>query len=212
MHTVLCRYRLNWARRTSWGWWDNWADTVLQTQDSKFKPWRSEVEHATSLSRMLPTILTLLLSWSQGRSVSSFKSLIESSQQYWSAKSIRCWMRASLPATGTWGAVIIRKPRPSACQRGRQLSRPDERHWANLCQYIACVWCVVVFTIRLIYCNGCCRCWQPCVPCCMSNIWQCRERMIRKSRQIHLSRSCIRCGSLTVDVAVAAATFPCLVP
>ena len=45
----LCTYRLNWARRTSWGWWDEWDDTVLQTQDSKFEPWRS---------RRLPTILT----------------------------------------------------------------------------------------------------------------------------------------------------------
>ena len=54
----LCTYRLNWARRTSWGWWDYWDDTVLQTQDSKFEPWRSEAEHATSRSRRLPTILT----------------------------------------------------------------------------------------------------------------------------------------------------------
>ena len=54
----LCTYRLNWARRTSWGWWDEWDDTVLQTQDSKFEPWRSEAEHATSRSRKLPTILT----------------------------------------------------------------------------------------------------------------------------------------------------------
>ena len=46
----LCTYRLNWARRTSWGWWDDWDDTVLQTQDSKFEPWRSEAEHATSRS------------------------------------------------------------------------------------------------------------------------------------------------------------------
>ena len=34
----LCTYRLNWARRTSWGWWDDWDNTVLQTQDSKFDP------------------------------------------------------------------------------------------------------------------------------------------------------------------------------
>ena len=52
---LLCTYRLNWARRTSWGWWDEWDDTVLQTQDSKFEPWRSEAEHATSRSRRLPT-------------------------------------------------------------------------------------------------------------------------------------------------------------
>ena len=49
---------LNWARRTSWGWWDDWDDTVLQTQDSKFEPWRSEAEHATSRSQRLPTSLS----------------------------------------------------------------------------------------------------------------------------------------------------------
>ena len=38
-------------------WWDEWDDTALQTHDSKFKPWRSEVEHATSQSRRFPTIL-----------------------------------------------------------------------------------------------------------------------------------------------------------
>ena len=56
-------YRLNWVRRTSWGWWDDWDDTVLQTQDSKFEPWRSEAEHATSWSRRLPTILTFTRGW-----------------------------------------------------------------------------------------------------------------------------------------------------
>ena len=59
----LCTYRLNWARRTSWGWWDDWDDTVFQTQDSKFVPWRSEAEHATSRSRRLPTILTFKRGW-----------------------------------------------------------------------------------------------------------------------------------------------------
>ena len=59
----LCTYRLNWARRTSWGWWDDWDDTVLQTQDSKFEPWRSEAEHATSRSRRLPAILTFTRGW-----------------------------------------------------------------------------------------------------------------------------------------------------
>ena len=59
----LCTYRLNWARRTSWGWWDDWDDTVLQTQDSKFEPWRSEAEHATSRSGRLPTILTFTRGW-----------------------------------------------------------------------------------------------------------------------------------------------------
>ena len=63
----LCTYKLNWARRTSWGWWDEWDDTVLQTQDSKFEPWRSEAEHATSRSRRLPTILTFTRGW--GRNI-----------------------------------------------------------------------------------------------------------------------------------------------
>ena len=55
----LRSYRLNWARRTSWGRWDEWDDTALQTQYSMFEPWRSEAEHATSRSRRLPTILNL---------------------------------------------------------------------------------------------------------------------------------------------------------
>ena len=63
----LCTYRLNWARRTSWEWWDDWDDTFLQTQDSKFEPWRSEAEHATSRSRRLPTILTFTRGW--GRNI-----------------------------------------------------------------------------------------------------------------------------------------------
>ena len=63
----LCTYRLNWARRTSWGWWDDRDDTDLQTQDSKFEPWRSEAEHATSRSRRLPTILTFIRGW--GRNI-----------------------------------------------------------------------------------------------------------------------------------------------
>ena len=66
----LCTYRLNWARRNSWGWWDDWVDTVLQTQDSKFEPWRSEAEHATSWSRKLPTILTFTRGW--GRNIFYF--------------------------------------------------------------------------------------------------------------------------------------------
>ena len=66
----LCTYRLNWARRTSWGWWDDWDDTVLQTQDAKFEPWWSEAEHATSRSRRLPTIVTFTRGW--GRNIFCF--------------------------------------------------------------------------------------------------------------------------------------------
>ena len=55
----LCKYKLNRARRTSWGWWDEWNDPAPQTQDSKFESWRSEAEHATSRSQRLPTILNI---------------------------------------------------------------------------------------------------------------------------------------------------------
>ena len=55
----LCTCSLNWARRTSWGWWDEWDDTVLQTQDSKFKTWQCGAKHTTSRSRRLSTILNL---------------------------------------------------------------------------------------------------------------------------------------------------------
>ena len=50
--------------------WDDWDDTVLQTQDSKFEPWRSETEHATSQSRRLPTILTFTRGWRRNNLVS----------------------------------------------------------------------------------------------------------------------------------------------
>ena len=66
----LCTYGLNWDRRTPWGWWDEWDDTVLQTQDSKFEPWRSEAEHATSRSRRFSTILTFTHGW--GRNIFVF--------------------------------------------------------------------------------------------------------------------------------------------
>ena len=48
--------RLNCAKRTSWGWWDEWDDTTFQTQDP------SEAEHATSRSQRFPTIESLRVS------------------------------------------------------------------------------------------------------------------------------------------------------
>ena len=46
----LYTYRINWARGTSWGWWDEWDDTALQIQDLKSEPWRSAAEHALSFT------------------------------------------------------------------------------------------------------------------------------------------------------------------
>ena len=40
----LCTCRLNWARRTSWEWWDEWEDTAFQTHNSKFEPWCSGIK------------------------------------------------------------------------------------------------------------------------------------------------------------------------
>ena len=71
---LLCTYRLNWARRTSWGWWDEWDDTALQKKNSKFEPWRSEAQHATSRSQRLPTILSFRSGWGRNMFV-SFKPL-----------------------------------------------------------------------------------------------------------------------------------------
>ena len=57
--------KMNWvsghlcAHICSWGLWDEWDDTALQTQDLKFEPWRFEAEYDTSRSRRLPTILNL---------------------------------------------------------------------------------------------------------------------------------------------------------
>ena len=45
--------------RPSWGWWDEWDDTALQTQDEKFEAWRSEADNAISRSQRLPTILNI---------------------------------------------------------------------------------------------------------------------------------------------------------
>ena len=98
----LCTYRLNWVRRTSWGWWDDWDDTVLQTQDSKFEPWRSEAEHATSRSRRLPTILTFTRGW--GRNIFCFFQITETGNR--------------TPNYGVKGSGANHYPRPPALLHG----------------------------------------------------------------------------------------------
>ena len=65
----LCTYRLNWARRNSWGWWD---ETALQRQDSQFEPWLSDAELATSWLRRLSTILNLY-EWAEKKHFVSLK-------------------------------------------------------------------------------------------------------------------------------------------
>ena len=122
----LCTYRLNWARRTSWGWWDDWDDTVLQTQDSKFEPWRSEAEHATSRSRRLPTILTFTRGWGRNNFV-SFKPPRPGTE----------------PRTLAWKAAVLTTtlgPPPLIWKRQTQQTRANaglmlgqrRRRWANI--------------------------------------------------------------------------------
>ena len=65
-------YRLNWARITPWGWWEEWDDTALQTQDSEFEPWRYDAELATSRWLRLPTILHIY-EWARKKYLFSFK-------------------------------------------------------------------------------------------------------------------------------------------
>ena len=113
----LCTCRLNWARRTSWGWWDDWDDTVLQTQDSKFEPRRSEAEHATSRSRRLPTILTFTRGWGRNIFV-SFKPPRPGTE----------------PRTLAWKAAVLTTtlgPPPSRDERLNKAGPTLPRHWAN---------------------------------------------------------------------------------
>ena len=110
----LWTYRLNWARRTSpGGWWDEWDDTVLKAQDSKFEPWRSEVGHATSRSRRLPTILSFTRRWGRNIFV-SFKPPKPGTKPRALA-----WKAAVLTTTlgpqPTAGSDIGKAPRSSHC-------------------------------------------------------------------------------------------------
>ena len=129
----LCTYRLNWARRTSWGWWDEWDDTVLQTQDSKFEPWRSEAEHATSRSRRLPTILTFTRGWGRNIFV-SFKPPRPETE----------------PRTLAWKAAVLTTSlgtRPFQCYKGHNCNSEcriyQSENWPLLwlCSIYKCVHC-----------------------------------------------------------------------
>ena len=100
----LCTYRLNWARRTSWGWWDDYDDTVLQTQDSKFEPWRSEAEHVTSRSRRLPTILTFTRGW--GRNIFCFFETAETGNRTPNS-GVKGRVRGSVPGLGGFKSMML---------------------------------------------------------------------------------------------------------
>ena len=98
MKPLLCTYR---ARRTSWGWWDEWDDTALQTEHSTF--WRPEAEHATSRSRRLPTILSKVYRASfeylcYGSVIMNiFITGIDLSRQNLTSSDVRFWRLKSIP-------------------------------------------------------------------------------------------------------------------
>ena len=107
---LLCPYRLNWARRTSWGWWHELDDTALQTQNSKLESWRSGAEHTTSRSRRLPTILSFTSGW--GRHIFFFKPL----------------RRGNEPRTLAWKAAVLTTtlgPPPTAFWKRAQNSKVE---------------------------------------------------------------------------------------
>ena len=136
---TLCTYRLNWTRRTSWGWWDEWDDTVLQTQDLKFEPWRSEAEDATSRSRRLPIILSFTRGWgsdiffffkpprpgTESRTL-AWKAAVLTTEltlaQYWVTVSCLAprWMWASV----TDGGPTLTQPWLKACARTVSMQVP----------------------------------------------------------------------------------------
>ena len=116
----LCAHRLNWARRTSWRWWDAWDDTALQTHDSKLEPWRFEVEYATSRSQRLPTIMNPY-EWAGKKHVVSLKHEGQSGIQtsYRARSAVRQWFNVgstSLTSGGLWNSagsvlrVLLGKP------------------------------------------------------------------------------------------------------
>ena len=139
----LSTYRQNWARRTSWGWWDEWDDTVLQTQYSKFEPWRSEAEHTTSRSRRLPTILSFTRGWGGGNIFVSFKPPRPGTE----------------PRTLAWKAAVLTTtlgPPPAGCRASHvafvvalvcgqtcnfRVSRRVTRHVPNRADIRVCVFC-----------------------------------------------------------------------
>ena len=112
-------YRLNWARKTSWGWWDDWDDTVLQTQHSKFESWRCEAEHASSRSRRLLAILTFTRGWG-GNIFVSFKPPRPGAE----------------PRTLPWKAVVLTTTLGPAFWQllrwGRRIARDAKGKWSSV--------------------------------------------------------------------------------
>ena len=110
----LCTCKLNWTGKTSWGWWDEWDNTALQTQDSKFKPWRSEAEHASSWSRRLPTIVSFMSGW--GRNI---------------FVSFKLPRTGNEPRTLAWKAAVLTTtlgPPPSPRWNGYRMKPLDKAH------------------------------------------------------------------------------------
>ena len=105
----FCTYRIPRTRRTSWGWWDEWDDPALQTQDSKFEPWWSEANHVTSWSRRFPTILNFY-EWVEKKHFVSLKPEGQSGVQIrdlWLSKQAALTTAPGPPLSGMQGSRIL---------------------------------------------------------------------------------------------------------
>ena len=62
--------KLNWARRISWRWWDEWDHTALQTQESKFEPCPSILPLGHGAP---PPIVLIFYEWARKKKIVSLK-------------------------------------------------------------------------------------------------------------------------------------------
>ena len=120
----LCTYRLNWARRTSWGWWDDWDDTVLQTQEFEIRT---------------------LAVWGRARYLSVTEAPHNTDFHTWMGKKHFCFFQTAetgnrTPDSGVKGSGTNHYPRAPALNRARQLkpklrvfsSRNSKTHCTSL--------------------------------------------------------------------------------
>ena len=162
-----CAHRLNWVRITYWRWWYEWDGSALQTQDSKFEPWRSEGECASSRLSRLPTILNLY-EWAGKKYVVSLEPECHGGAPNHGLR--RSKQAALTTAPGLWELGLhflnISKRFFRYLVKVMILASPDNAHWEhNLCGLLKLriikgftdpVWpiCAKVNKIPLIQCDA----------------------------------------------------------
>ena len=109
----LCTY--NWARRTPWGWSDDWDDTVLQTQDS---------------------IIRALAVWDRARYLSITEAPHNTNFHTWMGKKQFCFFQTAetgnrTPNSGVKGSGANHYPRAPAQHDPWQCHGIDTAVWCN---------------------------------------------------------------------------------